>query len=185
MIKQKDKKGAIGIILLFVGLFLVLIIGFMAVIILSVVDFASEQITPVMTDLGMVGDVNLSQASEYTFGTADTIINALPWLVVFSYVAMIIFTIVFVLSYNYNPNPVFIGLYFIMVILLIFGCIIMSNMYQDIYSGTDEIATGLREQSAMSHLIIHSPWIFAVISFIVGIYLFAGKQTEIQGGYDI
>jgi len=34
-------------------------------------------------------------------------------------------------------------------------------------------------------LIIYSPLIMGVITFITGIYMFAGKQTESQGGFDI
>lgn len=184
MIIIKNKRGAFGIILLFLVLFTILIVGFVGAILVSILDFTSAEITPIMTDLGMVENVNMSQASEYTFGTMDTIVNALPWLLVFSYVGCIIFTFVFILSWNYNPNPIFLGFYFMFIILLIFGSIIMSNMYQDIYTGTDEIALGLQSQGAMSFLILHSPWVFTVIAFIVGIYIFAGKQTEMQGGYD-
>lgn len=181
---KRDKRGAMGIILLFILLLTILIVGFMATIIISIVDYASGEITPVMEGLGMVGDTNMSEASEYTFGTVDTIINAFPWLLVFGYVAFLIFSIIFVMSYKYNPNPIFIGFYVVMVLLVIFGSVILSNMYQDIYDGDNIVATGLQSQGAMSHLIIHSPWIFTVLAFIVGIYLFAGKQTEFQGGWD-
>jgi len=181
----KNKKGVMGIIIFFLLLFTIVILGFAATILVSIGTYASDELTPVMTELGMVGGSNVSQAAEYTFGVTETFMAALPWLVAFSYVAMLIFSIVFIISWNYNPNPVFIGFYFMLVILLIFGCIVMSNMYQDIISGTDVIATGLQEQAALSWLILYSPLVMTVIAFIVGIYLFAGKQTEMQGGFDV
>jgi len=59
-------------------------------------------------------------------------------------------------------------------------------MYEDLYNSDDEvIGEGLREQTAMSFMMLHSPWILSIIAFIVGIYIFAGKQNEHQGGFDI
>ena len=181
---MENKRGAMGIIFFFILLFTILIIGFAAVIFVALGTYASDEITPIMQELGVVGETNMSAVSEVTFGTVDTIVGALPWLVAFSYVGMLIFSIVFIMSWNYNPNPVFIGFYFMLVILLIFGCIIMSNMYEDIYVGTDVLALGLQEQAAMSYMILYSPFIMTLMAFLVGIYIFAGKQTEMQGGFE-
>jgi len=185
-LKQMNKKGFMGFVFFFLILFTILIIGFIGVILVSVVKYGSGVVTPVMQDIGVVGNANISHASEVTFGVVDKTINALPWLLAFGYVAMLIFSIIFVISYNFNPNPVFIGIYFVFVILLIFGAIVMSNMYEDIYNSGDEIiGAGLQEQTAMSFMMLHSPWILSIIAFIVGIYIFAGKQGENQGGFDI
>ncbi len=182
---RKNKKGVMGIILFFLLLFTILIIGFIAAVSMGIIDFASDTITPIMLEIGVVGDANVSEAAEYTFGTVDTIVTALPWLIAFSYVAMLIFSVVFIVSWNYNPNPVFIGVYFMFVILLIFGTIIMSNMYQDLRAGTDMVAVGLQNQTALSYMILHSPMILGLIALIVGIYVFAGKQMETQGGFGV
>ena len=181
-----NKKGFMGFVFFFLILFTILIIGFIAVVGVSVVKYTSGVVTPVMKDIGVVGNANVSHASAVTFGTVDKLVGALPWLLAFSYVAMLIFSIIFVVSYNFNPNPVYIGIYFIFIILLIFGSIVMSNMYEDIYNSGDEvIGVGLQEQTAMSFMMLHSPWILSIIAFIVGIYIFAGKQSENQGGFDI
>lgn len=182
---KNDKKGIIGIVVFFLILFTILVIGFIAVIAISALGYASDTITPIMQDLGVVGSTNLSQASQYTFGTVDTIVDMLPFLLVFSYVAMLIFSILFVVAYQFNPHPAYIGIYFLFVVLMIFGSIIMSNMYQDLYTTNDPIiGTGLQNQAAMSFLILHSPLIFVVIAFIVGIYIFAGNKDN-AGGFDV
>jgi len=183
--KRKNKKGVMGIILFFLLLFTILIIGFIAAVSVGIIDFASDTLSPIMQDIGMVGDTNVSEAAGYTFGTVDTMVTALPWLIAFSYVAMLIFSVVFIVSWNYNPNPVFIGIYFMFVILLIFGAIVMSNMYQDLRTGTDIVAVGLQNQAALSFMILNSPMILGLIALIVGIYIFAGKQMETQGGFDV
>ena len=183
---NKNKKGFMGFVFFFLILFTILIIGVIGTLTVAIVEYTSEVITPVMQDIGMAGSTNVSQAAEYTFGTVDKLVGSLSWLLAFGYVAMLIFSIIFVVSYNFNPNPVFIGIYFVFVILLIFGAIILSNMYEDLYNSNDEvIGDGLKEQVAMSFMILHSPWILSLIAFIVGIYIFAGKQSEQQGGFDI
>lgn len=179
---MKDKKGVMGIIIFFIILFAVLIFGFIGSMAVGIIDFASDTITPTMQDLGVVGDSNLSEAAEYTFVPLNTFVQAAPWIMGFFYVIALAFSIVFILSYNYNPHPAFMGFYFALVLLLIFGSIIMSNMYQDIYSGDDEIATRLKEQTLLSYMILYSPFILTLIALITGIYLFAGPKS---GGYGI
>ena len=179
----KGKKGAIGIIIFFAVLIILLVVGFIAVMVWSVVDIASDEITPIMTELGVLDGTgtNVSEYAEYGFGTADTIVQSLPWIIALGYVMALIFTLVFVLLVGYTPHPAFIGFYFALMILLIFGCIIMSNMYQDIYVGTDDIATRLQEQSTMSYLILHSPFIMAFIAIIGGVIMFT-RQSNAEGG---
>lgn len=181
MALKKDKRGFFGILLFFIILFSILIIGFIGAIVISVLGFASDEITPVMEELGMVGDTNVTQASTYTFGVADTLIKSAPWILAFVYLLALVFSIVLVIAYDYNPNPAFIGVYIALIFLLILGSIIISNAYEDIYSGTDEIAMKLQDQTALSYMILYSPLILTIIAFITGIYLFSGKGgSEVQ-----
>jgi len=186
MIKKRNKKGAIGIILFFAALLLILIIGFMAVNIAGIVGYVSGEITPIMEDIGMVGETNLSSTAEQTFGVVDSIIQSVPMLVGFGYVMALIFTLVFVLVAGYNPHPAFIGFYVALMFLLVFGAIVMSNIYQDIYTGTDEIALMLQEQSLMSYLILYSPFLLSIIAIIGGIIMFGvNNSSSRSGGYGV
>lgn len=179
---MRNKKGQIGIVIFFLVLFTILIVGFIASMVVGIIDFGSDTITPIMTDLGVAGDANLSHASEVTFGTANTFVQAMPWLVGFAYLAALAFSFVFATSYRLNPNPIFIGLYVMMVLLLIMGCILMSNVYENIYEGDDDIATRLQEQTMLSFMILYSPAIMTLIAFITGVFIFAGPQEELGGG---
>ena len=180
--RRMNKKGAIGIIIFFLALMLILVLGFMAAMAWSIIDIASDELTPIMIELGMVGETNVSEAAEFTFGTANKFVQAMPWLIALGYVMAIIFTLVFIFIVGYNPHPSFMGFYLVLMILLVFLCIIMSNMYQDIYTGTDEIATRLQEQATTSYLILHSPFIMALIAIIGGILMFARQSTAEAGG---
>jgi len=135
-----------------------------------------------MADLGMAGDTtNLSEYSEYTFGTMDSVVQALPWVLASGFIMALIFTLVFIFIVGYSPHPAFIGAYIGLMVLLIFGCILVSNMYQDIYSAGDDIALRLQEQTIMSHMILNSPFIMAIIAVIGGIIMFT-RQASAEGG---
>ena len=182
MNKIKNKKGAIGIIIFFFILIAVLVLGFIATLSWSIIDIVSDEITPIMTDLGVVGSSNVSEYAEYGFGVANTFVQSVPWLIIIGYVLALIFTLVFVFVVGYSPHPAFIGFYISLMVLLVFGCVIMSNMYQDIYNGNDEISSRLQEQSTMSYLILYSPFIMSIIAIIGGVLMFAMKNTDVGYG---
>ena len=98
---------------------------------------------------------------------------------------MLLFSIAFVVIYGINPHPALLGLYFFLVILLIIFSIFMSNIYQDIYSGTDVLATELQSQTLMSFMILRSPFILTLIAIIAGIFMFAVQGINQGGGYGI
>jgi len=179
---MKDKKGQMGIIFFFLLLFTILIVGFIASMVVGIIDFGSDTVTPIMENLGVAGDANLSHASKVTFGTANTFVQAMPWLIGFAYLAALGFSFAFAIGYRVNPNPIFIGLYFMLIILLIFGTILMSNVYESIYEGNNELATRLQEQTILSFMILYSPAIMVLIAFITGIFIFAGPQDPFGGG---
>jgi len=169
-----NKKGQFGLIVFFLILFTILIVGFIAAMSMGIIDYASDTLLPVMQQVGVdSGDANLSSAMNYTFGVVDTTVQAMPWVIGFAYIMMLIFSLVFIKVYNDNPHPAFMGLFIMLAFLLILGSIIMSNMYQDIYSGSDEIATRLQEQTLLSYSILYSPVILGLIAFIAGIIMFA------------
>lgn len=178
--KTMHKKGGIGIILFFFALLSVLAIGFLAAMVMGVLKLTTNEITPVMEGLGMVDNVNVSQAAEISFGTFNDIVNALPWVVASGYVMALMFCLVFIFIVGYNPHPAFMGLFIALMVLLIFGCVIMSNMYQDIYTGTDELAVELQGQTMLSFLILHSPLIMGMIAVIGGIIMFT-RISQMSG----
>ena len=172
-ITKQNKKGAGEIIIFFLVLFTILIVGFAAVIIMSIVDFGSDTLTPVMNDLGVIGSSNMSEYSGYSIDKLDDVIQAFPFIIGLCYVLALVFTVVFAMSMRMNPHPVFIALYFAFMLLLVVGSIVMSNIYEDLYESNDEIGTRLQEQTLMSYMILFSPLIMSIITIIAGIFLFA------------
>lgn len=179
----KNKKGQMQMLWLFVIFAGIIVLGIVFAIVLGLLHWGSNIITPIAESVGEVGGANVSQIGQQTVGVLDTVIGILPMLVAFAYLMCLVGCIVLVLSYRTTQNPLFIGLYLALMILVIFVAILGSNAYQDMYNGTDEMALELQNMTVLSFLILRAPFIFAVVGFISGIFLFAGKQGESSGGY--
>ena len=184
-----NNRGVMGLIILFLIIFTILIVGFIGTMAISIIDYGSDELTPILTDLGVIEDgdisVNMSDIGTKTFGVLDTLVQTLPWLFGLVYGCALIFTLVFVVGYKTSPHPVFLGFYFALMLLLIFGSIVISNMYQDIYTGTDEIATRLQEQTMMSYMMLYAPHIMTLIAAVAGIFMFTRSPGDSGGGIDI
>lgn len=177
----KNKKGFSGMLFFVIALLVIVILGVIGAIVVGLFDFAGDNITPIFNGIGVIGDTNMSAAVGYTITPLNTFVQALPWIVGFAYMAMLIFSMIFVITYESNPHPALIGAYIFLVILVIFGAIILSNVYEDIYTGTDDLAIRLHEQTTLSYMILYSPTIMAIISVFTGIYLFV-KPSSGGGG---
>lgn len=183
--RRMVKRGQMRpITMLFIILGVLLILAFVSALVLAGIKWGSNQITPITENLGTVGGANLSQAATQTFGTVDTMINLLPLLVGFGYFFLLVGCIAIVSLYRTTANPIFMGLFFVLMVILILVAILVSNTYEDVYNGTDVIATELQSYTLLSFLILNSPIIFGAVGFIAGIFLFGGKQNELaEGGY--
>jgi len=100
-----NKKGNIMIIIMFfVILFVVLFIGFMMVVGSSVVNWVFDEAVPELTNLGQVGDVNMTQTADITIVPINTIVQNFTWLTGVLYVIMLIGSIGFALAFRTSPN---------------------------------------------------------------------------------
>jgi len=174
---QMQIDSGFAIVIFAFGFLTIVIIGFIVSMVVAVLDFSGDTITPVFQELGVVGDTNLTEAADYSVVVINNFVQALPWIMGFAYVCTLIFCIIFALSYEANPNPIFIGLFLMVMILILIGCIVISNMYEEIYNGDDEIGDRLQEQVLMSYMILYSPSIIAIIGFVTGIYMFSGSRN--------
>lgn len=176
---MKNKKGQfVKILLIFVLLFLILIGGLIVVFGSSIVNWVFDIAVPELTTLGTIGDFNATEAAAYTITPVNTIVQNMTWLTGVIYVMMLVFSVVVAVTARANPNRWLIGFYFLLTILLIFGSILISNIYEDFYDDTDEFASILKEHTLLSYMILYSPMIFTIIIFLTGIIIFSGKQEE-------
>lgn len=178
-IEKKDKKGNMLVLvgfflLLFLVLFFGIIIGFGSV----VLNYAFDVITPAFLDIGEVGTGNVSDYARMSVGTVNTIVQNFTWMAGVIYVMALIGIIAIAVVFRTNPSLWLTGLFLGFVLLLIMGSIIISNIYEDFYVGTDEVSSRLQEHELLSFMVLHSPVIITVISFISGMILFTGVGRE-------
>lgn len=179
---NKKGQGFYGVIFVIVLLAVILILGFIAVIGSSVLNFVGDEIVPELSGLGDVGGVNITNAAEYTIQPANTFIQSFTWITGVLYVLMLLGSIGIAYSVRVNPSGWLIGLYFFLVLVLIALSIFISNMYQDIYNTSDDFGGIVREHGLMSYMILYAPMIYAIMGFIAGFIMFSGRQME-EGGY--
>jgi len=175
LIPKKDKKGTgiIAVVIFFFILFAIVMVGFIASIGTGLLDLLGDEITPIMLDIGVIdGTTNVSEYAEYTFVPLNNVLQSLKWLVGIGYLAALLISVFFAVAYSQNPHPIFIGLYFAMIVMLVFGAMYLSNMYQQIFEGTDDLAVRMQEQSILSYMIIYAPLIMTIIGFITGLFFF-------------
>lgn len=171
----EDKKGSVMSILLVIGgLFLLVMFGIIMVIGSSTLNYVMDESLPLLNDLGMVGDTNVTYITGVTITPVNTLIQNFTWAsgLIYIFGLMGIFALAF--AFKSTGDKWLIGLFFALVIILLLGCIFMSNIYEDIFRGTDALAAIMQEHLILSYLILYSPAIMSIIAFVAGIILFSG-----------
>lgn len=179
---MENKKGQILPIIIFIAmLFLLLFAALILVIGGSVVDWTFNEVVPEVSNLGVVGDANLTEYAGYTITPVNSVVQDFTWLsgVFISLGIIVLFGLSFVL--RMSGNKWLMGLFFVLVFLLIIVSIFISNIYEEFYSDPGDLGTILHEYTLGSWLILYSPMIFCIVAFIGGIIIFTGEDTA--GGY--
>lgn len=174
-----NRKGNLLIIIgFFFFLFIILFCGVLLLFGSAVVNWTFDEAVPELSNLGMAGDANLTEIAEYTITPLNTLVQSFTFVTGVLYVLLLVGLVGIVVAFRVSPSRWLIGFYLILSISLIFSSIIVSNIYEEFYNGTDSFAAILTEHIILSNLILYSPAIFTVITFLMGIILFSGMQEE-------
>lgn len=166
------------LIFIFGILFIILFLGFTMLIGSAVMNFVGDEVLPELTDLGMIGDVNMTQAVSVSATPVNNIIQSFTWLTGVLYLLMLIVLLGVVYTSRNDTSRWLIGFFLGLMLILILGSMFISNMYEEFYNGTDEFALILKEHVLLSWLILYSPMVTTVFSFIAGILMFSGIRQE-------
>lgn len=176
---KKAKSEGMMPLVFFVGLlFVILIFGFIIVVGSAVINYVMDETVPVLTDLGVVSGANFTQISELTIIPLNNVIQQFTWLTGVLYIMLLVGVMGMAIAFRGSPDKWLIGFFLGLILILVLGAMFMSNIYEEFYTGTDDLATRLQEHTILSFMILHSPVIFTIISFIAGIILFSGGGEE-------
>ena len=149
-----NNKGQITGLLLLGLVIMVVIVGSIVLAIGSgVLTFVGDTVNDITSGLGTVGDTNLSRVSDASIGVVNNGIQMLKWGSGVLLFAAFILIFMMASSIRLNPNGFMIGLYFVMVIAMVISAIYISNTYDSFISGTDDIASELKEQVMICSLL--------------------------------
>ena len=149
-------------------------LGFIIVVGSAIFNWGFDEIIPELTDLGVVGGANFTEAASYTLEPLNDVVQSFTWLAGIMYIFILLGVIIMPFMFRGGMETWLIGFFFVLMLLLIIASMFMSNIYEEFYDDTGELADRLKEHVLLSFLVLHSPIIFTVISFIGGLVLFAG-----------
>lgn len=174
-----NNKGQMGLLIgFFVFIALILGLGFLISVVFSSIDIAVDEIVPVFNEIGVVGNTNVSQAAGYVINPVNTVIQSYTWIGGIMYLIGLFGILGLSFGYRTTLNRWYIGFFFVFAILLLVVAMVISNVYEEIYTGTDDIATRLQDQQILSWLLLYSPLIIGAFIFIGGIIMFSGIAEE-------
>jgi len=176
---ENKKGGMMGILLVVGGLFFLVMFGLMLAIGSSTINWIMDETVPELNNLGEVGTWNSTDTIRMTILPVNTFIQNFTWVsgVLYIFGMIAIFGMAF--AFRGTSDKWLIALFFSLILILIIGCIFMSNIYENIYSTDDDFGSIVKEHVILSYLVMYSPGIMSLIAFIAGIILFSGPSKEV------
>lgn len=175
---QGSGNSIMTIVIFFIVLISILMIGFIMAVGSGIINFVFDDAIPELTNFGVIGDTNLTEATEITLLPLNQMIQQFTWFTGVIYFLMLIGSFAIIFVNKSSPSKWLMVFYFACVLLLIVVSIFISNMYEEFYDDDGELAIRLKEHVILSHMILYSPQIFVILSFITGIVLFSGLGQD-------
>ena len=143
-----------------------------------ILNWTFDEITPVISDLGMIGSANATAISGYTLSPINSFVQSFNWLFGLIYVLALIGVMGLSFAFRFTGNKWMGGFFIMCVLLLVITSIFISNIYQEFYQTSGDVGDRLQEQTMLSWFLLYSPAVSCVIAFICGIIMFTGEGEE-------
>ena len=161
---------------------IVAVIIFVAALGLPILKSATDELFPVVRDIGVVSDgVNITEYANYALNPLESIINNYQVICMVGYMVGIIWIFSMAFIFRNSLSGWTIGFFLACVLLIITITILMSNTYEVYYNAGDDLALALHDASTLSFLALYSPTIMTIISFIAGIIMMTGGSRGYYG----
>lgn len=176
-----NKKASIeGTIWIVGGLFLLMFFALIFVFGAMTTNWVADTVTPEFRNLGMISGLNATSTTDIVASPVNSFINGLTWMGGVLYILGLIAIFGLAFAFRSTNQRWIMPLFFGLMILLVIASIFISNIYQDFYTGTDDVATALQSYSVLSTLILYSPAILTICGFIAGAIMFSGAGVQEQ-----
>lgn len=174
-----NRRGNIMAIIFMVGiLFLLIFIGVLLAVGAAIINWTMDEALPEFSGLGMVGNINMTAASDYTLTPVNTFVQSMTWMAGVFYMIALAMSFGFAFAFRFTGSKWLMGFFISCMLLLVIAAIFISNIYEDFYNDSGDLGDRLKEQAMLSWLILYSPLVICVIGFICGIIIFTGEGGE-------
>lgn len=143
----------------------------------AILNWTMDEAVPELSNLGVIGNTNMTEAASYTIIPLNNIVQQFTWLTGVLYTMMLIGSFGILFIFKESGSKWLIGFYLALMLVLIMGSIVMSNIYED-FLGDDDLGSRLKEHTILNSMILYSPTIFTIMGFIFGILLFSGLGDD-------
>lgn len=169
-----NKKGSIIDIIIWV------IAGIITIFVLGILIYAFSTIETELSDIGMVGNMNMSNITEQTFGQVNE--SLAPWLHTIA-VIIIIMSGISILIHNFlvKAHPAFFISYFFVTIGAVIASTYISNEYMKLLSN-EVLGTTFSGFTGANFIMQWLPYFTTVIGIFGFIFLFIGIIRDKSGG---
>ena len=173
-----NKKGNVTVIIIFVGsLLLLLLLGLLMVFGSMTFNWIFDEAVPELTNLGEVGNANLSKTVSYGLDPVNNFVQSWTWMAGLLYVLGLIGCLGLAFMFRNTGEKWTIAFFFGLAIILIITSIFVSNIYEDFYDDGDaDVSARLQEHTLLSWMLLYSPAIMTLVVFIGGIIIFTGDD---------
>ena len=176
---MKNKKGQAGVILIFfIVVAIILVAGLFIGIGVSSLSMVIDEFVPEIKAIGSIGSSNVTEYAGYALDPLVTFVNSWSWVGGVLYFISLIGLFGIAIAYRSTNNKWLIGFFILFALLIILLSIFISNIYQDLYQDGTDFGQGIKDQTLLSFLMLHSPLILCVVIFASGVILFTGVGQE-------
>jgi len=141
----------------------------------AIINYIGDNVLP---DLQESVNTTVGEQGAVVVTTAIAFNNAIPWLVGLMYVLSLVFIPAMAYAFRITGNKYLSVLYLALSILIILLTILASNIYQDFYEGSDDLALELQAMPLISYLILYSPMILSILLTIGAVIVFSGIRED-------
>lgn len=175
-----NKRGQImNIIWIVAFIFLLMLGGLLLAFGGMTFGWISNNILPTITDVGVVGNVNVTQVSQITLRPVASVINSFTWMSGLIYALALFGLLGFAFSFRMTGNKWLMGFFFVCMLMLVIASIFISNIYEEFYNDGSEVGTALQDYTLLSWFILYSPLVVCIIGFISGIIMFTSEEAYV------
>lgn len=178
LMNKYNKKGFV------LDIFTVIIVAFLFFMFLGVFLYGFNEVYTNIRDSGvtMVGGGNLTQATEDTFGQANTGLTVWYWalgIIIFG-----LFLSILITNFLVKANPVFFIVYIIVIIFAIIFSVVISNAFETAIVDNAVIGDTIDNFAIPKLIFLNLPIWVTIFGFLGAVFLFINisRDEELGGG---